>query len=60
MKSRYYFHVLTKQSYFPTGTLRYLIQGEALIKSRLEFMSKFDKQLGSNNSGEDGKNFICV
>ena len=24
--------------------------------SRLEFLSK----LGSNNSGEDGKNFICV
>ena len=23
-------------------------------------MSKFDKQVGSNNSGEDGKNFICV
>ena len=26
----------------------------------LEFLSKFDKQGGSNISGEDGKNFICV
>ena len=27
---------------------------------RLEFLSKFNKQVGSNNSREDGKNFICV
>ena len=27
---------------------------------RLEFLSKFNKRVGSNNSGEDGKNFICV
>ena len=24
------------------------------------FLSKFNKQVGSNKSGEDGKNFICV
>ena len=23
-------------------------------------MSKFDKRVGFNNNGEDGKNFICV
>ena len=27
---------------------------------KLEFFFKFDKQVGSNNSGENGKNFICV
>ena len=26
----------------------------------MEFFFKFNKGLGSNNSGEDGKNFICV
>ena len=36
-------------------TLRSLMQEEALIKG-----SKFNEQVGSNNSGEDGKNFICV
>ena len=33
------------------NTLRSLIQGEALIKKgRLEFLSKFNKLVGSNNS----------
>ena len=27
---------------------------------RLEFLSKFNKREGSNNSREDGKNFICA
>ena len=27
---------------------------------RLEFSSKFDKGVGSNNSGKDDKNVICV
>ena len=43
-----------------TYTLRSLIKGEALIKGWLEFLSKFDNQVGSNNSREDGKKFICV
>ena len=27
---------------------------------RLEFLSKFNKREGSNNSEEDGKFFICI
>ena len=27
---------------------------------RLEFLSKVDKWVGSNNSGKDEKHFICV
>ena len=41
-------------------TLRSLIQGEAVKKGRQEFFFKFDKRVGSNNSKEDGRNFICV
>ena len=41
-------------------TLRSLMQGEALLKGRLEFFFKSNKQVGSNKSGWDGKNFICV
>ena len=26
----------------------------------MEFLSKFNKWIGSNNSGQDGKNLICV